>query len=69
MSKDVGVIPPPPGVTPNFEHPAYHSGGIVPIAAVFIPLAAIFMILRVYTKLRIIRVFGLEDCEWTVDVG
>ncbi|KAL8994248.1 MAG: hypothetical protein Q9188_007119 [Gyalolechia gomerana] len=60
-SPDVGVVPPPPGVKPNFDNPEYRSGGIVPLACVFIPLAAIFMALRVYTKVRIIKVFGLED--------
>lgn len=63
-SDKAGAVPPPPGVTPNFLHPAYHAGGIVPLAAVFIPLAAIFMFLRVYTKVRIIKVFGLEDCKF-----
>ncbi|KAL8931551.1 MAG: hypothetical protein Q9216_007162, partial [Gyalolechia sp. 2 TL-2023] len=60
-SQTVGVIPPPPGVTPNFENPEYRSGGIVPLACVFLPLVAIFMALRIYTKVRIIKVFGLED--------
>lgn len=64
LDLDAGVVPPPPGITPNYAHPAYHSGGIVPLACVFIPLAAIFMALRVYTKVRIIKVFGLEDCMW-----
>ncbi|KAL9597906.1 MAG: hypothetical protein Q9219_004859 [cf. Caloplaca sp. 3 TL-2023] len=63
----IGVVPPPPGITPNFKNPQYHSGGIVPLACVFIPLAAIFMALRVYTKVRIIKVFGLED--WTIIVA
>ncbi|KAL8966517.1 MAG: hypothetical protein Q9197_005932, partial [Variospora fuerteventurae] len=60
----IGVFPPPPGVLPNFENPEYRSAGIVPLAAILIPLTAIFMTLRVYTKLRIIKIFGLED--WTI---
>ncbi|KAL9027317.1 MAG: hypothetical protein Q9196_004142 [Gyalolechia fulgens] len=64
---DVGAVPPPPGVTPNFDNPDYRSGGIVPLACIFIPWAAIFMALRVYTKVRIIKVFGLED--WTIIVA
>ncbi|KAL8645054.1 MAG: hypothetical protein Q9210_006924 [Variospora velana] len=67
ITEKIGIVPPPPGVMPNFENPDYRSGGIVPLAAVLIPLAAIFMILRVYTKLRIIKVFGLED--WTILVA
>ncbi|KAI4089843.1 MAG: hypothetical protein LQ344_005102 [Seirophora lacunosa] len=67
MASPPGVFPAPPGVTPNFDNPEYRSGGIVALAAVFIPLAAIFMTLRIYTKLRIIKVFGLED--WTILVA
>lgn len=67
LDPNAGVVPPPPGVTPNYTNPDYHSGGIVPLACVFIPLAAIFMALRVYTKVRIIKVFGLED--WTIIIA
>ncbi|KAL8954576.1 MAG: hypothetical protein Q9183_007039 [Haloplaca sp. 2 TL-2023] len=65
--ENTGLVPPPPGETRNFDDPPYHSGGIVPLAAVFIPLCALFVFLRVYTKLRIIKVFGLED--WTILVA
>ena len=57
----VGSAPPPPGVTPNFVNPEYRSGGIVPISAVFTILSTVFLVLRLYTKIGIVHLFGLED--------
>ena len=56
-----GIIPPPAGVEANFVNPEYRSGGIVPITAVFVTLSTVFLALRIYTKARIIKVYGLED--------
>ncbi|KAL8877571.1 MAG: hypothetical protein Q9198_004436 [Flavoplaca austrocitrina] len=56
-----GIIPPPAGVEANFVNPEYRSGGIVPIIAVFFTLSTVFLALRIYTKARIIKIFGLED--------
>ena len=63
-STTVGAVPPPPGVKPNFKNPAYISGGIVPLSAVFVTLSTLFLAIRLYTKLRIIKVFGSEDCKF-----
>ncbi|KAI4236121.1 MAG: hypothetical protein L6R40_006246 [Gallowayella cf. fulva] len=57
-----GAVPAPPGVEPNFTNPVYHSGGIVPITAIFVTLSTVFLAIRIYTKAHIIKVFGLEDC-------
>ena len=62
---EVGAFPPPPGVTPNFAHPDYISGGVVPISAVFLTLSTLFVAARLYTKLKITKVFGSEDCRLT----
>lgn len=64
----VGAFPAPPGVTPNFKNPDYFSGGIVPISAVFLTLSTLSVAARLYTKLKIIKVFGLEDCRLTSDL-
>lgn len=58
-----GVFPPPPGVAPNFTNPSYISAGIVPASAVFLSLSTICLLLRIYTKARIIKIFGAEDCK------
>ena len=67
-STAVGAYPPPPGVTPNFKNPDYFSGGIVPISAVFLGLSTLFLAARLYTKLKIIKVFGSEDCRLISDL-
>ncbi len=64
----VGAYPAPPGVTPNFKNPDYFSGGIVPISAVFLTLSTLFLAARLYTKLKIIKVFGSEDCRLISDL-
>lgn len=56
-----GFFPPPPGVETNFVNPEQNLAGLVPLICVFVPLSTIFLALRVYTKARIIRVFGWED--------
>ena len=57
----IGPIPPPPGVTPDFDHP-YNGGRHVVILAVLgIPIATLFLAMRLYTQVRIKRSFGSED--------
>ncbi|KAI4267330.1 MAG: hypothetical protein LQ337_008409 [Flavoplaca oasis] len=63
-SSSRGVVPPPAGVEANFVNPEYRSGGIVPITAVFVTLSTVFLALRIYTKARIIKIFGLEDAKF-----
>ncbi|KAL8846418.1 MAG: hypothetical protein Q9221_008500 [Calogaya cf. arnoldii] len=56
-----GVFPAPPGVTPNYVNPEVKTYGFVPMTCVFLPLSTIFLILRLYTKARIIKILGWED--------
>ena len=63
-STAIGAVPAPPGVKPNFKNPDYISGGIVPLSAVFVTFSTLFLAIRLYTKLRIIKVFGSEDCKF-----
>lgn len=56
-----GIFPPPLGVTPNYENPDWNDCGIIPLMCIFIPLSAVFLALRLYTKARIIKVVGWED--------
>ena len=44
------LAPPPPGVTPNFEHPASNTWHVQVTAAVCIPLIVLFSSLRLYTQ-------------------
>ena len=61
-----GIFPAPPGVTPNYVNPEVRSFGIVPLGALFTTLSTIFLALRLYTKARIIRIFGWDDITITV---
>lgn len=57
------VMPPPPGVTSNFENPVT----LAPICrtAIFVaaPLAIVSLALRLYTRLRVTRSIGIDDCK------
>ncbi|KAL8851457.1 MAG: hypothetical protein Q9221_003636 [Calogaya cf. arnoldii] len=56
-----GIFPPPLGVTPEYVDPEWNDCGIIPLMCIFIPLSTIFLVLRIYTKARIIKVVGWED--------
>ena len=58
-----GAFPPPPGIVPNFTNPDYISGGIIPISAVFLTPSTLFLALRIYTRVHILRIFLADDCK------
>ena len=58
------IVPPPPGVVPNFVNPHRVTGGVVPVSAVFLTLSTIALAIRLYTKIGIIKIFGAEDGEF-----
>ena len=60
---NAGAVPPPPGETPNFVNPEYNPGGTVPVSAIFLTLSTIALSLRIYTKARVVKIFGAEDCK------
>ncbi|KAL8650343.1 MAG: hypothetical protein Q9226_005187 [Calogaya cf. arnoldii] len=61
-----GIFPPPLGVTPDYVDPEWNDCGIIPLMCIFIPLSTIFLVLRIYTKARIIKVVGWEDVAMIV---
>lgn len=61
---NVGVLPPPPGVAPNFINPPSLQH-IILVANIILPLiSAVFVILRLYTTGFIIRSVGIDDCKY-----
>ncbi|KAH6668450.1 hypothetical protein B0J14DRAFT_165038 [Halenospora varia] len=59
--ENVGVIPPPLGVTPNFINPPSLQH-IILITNIILPLVSVlFVILRLYTTGFIIRSVGIDD--------
>ncbi len=59
-----GVLPPPPGVTPNFEHPASHGHYLSLTSVVCVVIAAVFVFARLWVKLVVSRAPGWDDGEF-----
>ncbi|KAH7029959.1 hypothetical protein B0J12DRAFT_325101 [Macrophomina phaseolina] len=57
----IGVIPPPPGVTPNFVRPAYNGHSYLVCHIVFSVLSATLVALRLYTTRFVTHRVGLDD--------
>lgn len=62
---DMNSIPaasPPVGITANFDDPQtnHNAAGII-ISLVGMALSAIFILLRLYTKIFITSLFGIDD--------
>lgn len=58
-----GVLPPPPGVTPNFEHPTSHGHYLSLTSVVCVVIAAIFVFARRWVRLLVSRAPGWDDGE------
>lgn len=62
MPAGKGALPPPPGVTPNFDYSnpwLYLETRDVIIAGIV--FATVFLALRIYTRTFVIRKFGWDD--------
>lgn len=57
------AMPPPPGTTSDFDHPASLKGVMNIAMGVSIPLTTIFFLLRTYVRIWIKRQWAGEDCE------
>ncbi|KAI0973737.1 hypothetical protein F4678DRAFT_459226 [Xylaria arbuscula] len=55
------ALPPPPGVTSNFEHPVTLKQKNNIAIGIAVPLTTIFFLLRVYTRIWIKRTWIVED--------
>ena len=55
--------PPPPGQISNFENPESRGPAIVILCSVFIGIMWPILILRLYSKVWLIRRFGWDDGE------
>ena len=56
-------IPPPPGVIPDFQDPFSLRPYLNETASLALVMTGFFIILRIYTKARIVREFRWEDCK------
>ena len=55
------AFPPPPGRIPNFETPESIAGQVTEFSLPFSCVATIFVLLRLYGRLFIVRAPGLDD--------
>ena len=59
--EDYPLHPPPPGQISNFENPESRGPAIVILCSVFIGIMWPIFVLRLYSKVWVIRRFGWDD--------
>ena len=52
---------PPPGVIPNFQHPATRISDVIGIALPFLVIATAFLSIRAYMKIAVLKKWRPED--------
>ena len=57
------AMPPPPGVTSDFDHPLSDYTVHIVMLTLFITFSTISVLMRMYTKLFLVRSVVLEDCK------
>ena len=65
MGVDLSHVPlnnPPSGLQSNFVNPRNEKGSAIGVMSVFMTIMVVFVIMRMYTKLRISRCPGWDDC-------
>ena len=55
--------PPPPGIRPNFDDPANLNDLVILTLTMCLVFASLTVLMRIYTKLVIIRSWDYEDCK------
>lgn len=58
---EISAVPPPPGHVSNFINPPSLAPWYRGIIFSFVPLMLVFLVLRLYTRLRIVRKWGWDD--------
>lgn len=60
---NLSAIPPPPGFTSNFVNPPSKASWGIVTQALCLTLATLLVAMRLYTKLKVLRNPGWDDCE------
>lgn len=58
------LVRPPPGVISNFDDPEMRGNAYKPVIIGFALLGCISILMRLYTRVRIIRKVGPDDCVY-----
>ena len=61
---EIGGLPPPAGVIPNFTNSYSITKVTVAAAIVFLALTTVTTSIRCYTKLFVVRKQGWDDCQF-----
>ncbi len=56
------LVRPPPGVVSNFDNPEMRGNAYKPVIIGFALLGTLVTIMRLYTRARIVRKMGADDC-------
>jgi hypothetical protein len=59
----IGVIPPPPDVTPNFANPPSRVRTFIALNIMLISISTLFIGIRFYTARYILRLIRADDCK------
>ncbi|KAI3401820.1 hypothetical protein diail_8198 [Diaporthe ilicicola] len=57
------ALAPPPGVLPNFNNPATRAPAARIVICITLSVMILFVSLRIYTKIFVTRLFGVDDCK------
>ena len=60
-------LQPPPGVVPNFINPENYQSTIIATLTVCLTTATLLTLLRLYSKVFVIKCIVLEDCKYPYD--
>jgi hypothetical protein len=60
----VGALPPPAGVSPNFNDPESVGYIVIVTNTIFLPLASLILALRIYTRRVIVGGIYIDDCKY-----
>lgn len=69
MLAQLPALQPPPGIQPNFVNPEAIATQTRAATYVALPLMLLFLTLRMYTRLRVTRVVGADDCKYLTKSG
>ncbi|MCJ1411520.1 hypothetical protein MMC19_005610 [Ptychographa xylographoides] len=61
----MGTIPAPPGIIPDFNNPPRDNSPLV-LTIVFMTLAIIAVVMRLFTRIVLLRSFGWDDATCTI---
>ena len=67
--QELPALKPPPGERPNFINPPSYEHTLVILEGIFVPLMLLVVSMRLYVRAKIMKKWGLDDCELYPIVG